>query len=186
MPAVPTRLRRAAELFALDGDERVLELGCGPGVLAEHVLEQHPAVRYVALDRSPVAVERALRRNAAAARDGRLVVRTGAVEQAGALLAADAPFDAVVAVNVNLFWTRDARAECAALTGLLRPGGRCWLVYETPGGDPGARLLGPLLASLDVPGLDGSADGAPVVVRDDVLAVGARRHVRPEDPPTLA
>ena len=38
----------------------------------------------------------------------------------------------------------------------------------------------------DVPGLDGSADGAPVVVRDDVLAVGARRHVRPEDPPTLA
>lgn len=172
--AVPTRLLRAADLLALRGDERVLELGSGPGVLAGLVLDRHPGVAYVALDRSPVAVGRALRRNAAAVDAGRLVVREGAVEDAGVLLAGDAPFDVVVAVNVNLFWTRDARPECRALAGLLRPGGRLWLVYETPGGADG-RVLDPVRLSLAVPGLAGSGGGAPDVVRDDVLAVGVRR-----------
>ena len=174
-PAVPTRLLRAADLLALRGDERVLELGSGPGVLAGLVLDRHPGVAYVALDRSPVAVGRALRRNAAAVDAGRLVVREGAVEDAGVLLAGDAPFDVVVAVNVNLFWTRDARPECRALAGLLRPGGRLWLVYETPADSADGRVLDPVRLSLAVPGLAGSGGGAPDVVRDDVLAVGVRR-----------
>ncbi|WP_277515744.1 hypothetical protein [Cellulosimicrobium cellulans] len=79
------------------------------------------------------------------------------------------PFDVVLAVNVNVFWPRTADVEASALAALLVPGGALWLVYETPGGDDG-RVVEGVRASLAVPGL-----GAPVVVRDGVVAVGARR-----------
>ncbi|WP_454041121.1 class I SAM-dependent methyltransferase [Cellulosimicrobium sp. Marseille-Q8652] len=184
MPAaVPPRLLRAADLLALQGSERVLEVGSGSGVLAELLLARHPGLRYVALDRSAVAAGRTARRNAAAAADGRLAVRTGEVEDAAGLLDADGPFDVVVAVNVNLFWTRDARAVSGALSGLLRPGGRLWLVYETPRGSSDGRVLDPLLASLAVSRLVGPEGGPPVVVRDEVLAVGLRRRTGDDDAP---
>ncbi|WP_069386428.1 SAM-dependent methyltransferase [Cellulosimicrobium cellulans] len=175
VPTVPARLRRAAELLDLGGDERVLELGCGPGALAELLLSRYPGLRYVAVDRSPVAVARATRRNAGAVADGRLVVRAGAVEEIGAVLDGEPLFDVVVAVNVNLFWTGDARAACAALAARLGAGGWVWLVHETPGGQADGRVVAGVVRSLAVPGLsaptvlDGDARG------DGVLAVGARR-----------
>ena len=44
----------SAALSALSRPQaRVLELGSGPGFLAEHLLQAHPAISYVALDFSP-------------------------------------------------------------------------------------------------------------------------------------
>lgn len=41
---------------------RVLELGSGPGFLAQHLLQEHPNISYVALDFSPAMHELAARR----------------------------------------------------------------------------------------------------------------------------
>jgi SAM-dependent methyltransferase len=41
---------------------RILELGSGPGFLAEHLLSSNPSIEYVALDFSPAMHELALRR----------------------------------------------------------------------------------------------------------------------------
>jgi len=166
---VPERVQRAVALLGLRGDEAVLEIGPGPGVAAELVLARHRGVRYVALDRSGTAVARTTARNRAAVDDGRLVVRQGDVADPDLPDGLAGPFDVAFAVNVNLFWTRAARKEASALAALLVPGGALWLVYETPGGDDG-RVVDGLRASLAVPGW-----GAPAVVRDGVVAVGARR-----------
>lgn len=52
-------------------------------------------------------------------------------------------FDKAFAVNVNVFWTTEADAECRVLARVLRPGGELRLVYggpepaTTPGVGPG-------------------------------------------------
>jgi SAM-dependent methyltransferase len=167
--AVPDRVQRAVALLDLRGDEAVLEIGPGPGAAAELVLARHPGVRCTAVDRSATAVARTTARNRSAVDVGRLVVRQADVTDPGLAATLGGPFDVVFAVNVNVFWTRAARAEAGALAALLVPGGALWLVYETPGGDDG-RVVDGVRASLAVPGL-----GEPVVVRDGVVAVGARR-----------
>jgi SAM-dependent methyltransferase len=167
--AVPERVQRAVALLDLRGDAAVLEIGPGPGAAVELVLARHPGVRYVALDRSATAVARTTARNRTAVDDGRLVVRQGDVTDPDLADTLGGPFDVVFAVNVNVFWTRTAHLEASALAALLVPDGALWLVYETPGGDDD-RVLDAVRASLAVPEL-----GEQVVVRDDVLAVGARR-----------
>ena len=171
--AVPERVQRAVALLDLRGDEVVLEIGPGPGAAAELVLARYPGVRYVAVDRSATAVARTSARNRAAVDGGRLVVREGDVADPDLADAIGGPFDVVFAVNVNVFWTRASHTEASALAGLLVPGGSLWLVYETPGND--GRVVDGVRASLTVPEL-----GEAVVVRDGVVAVGARR---PHDAP---
>lgn len=53
----------ASSIASAAGDvQRVLELGSGPGFLAEHLLHALPTVSYVALDFSPAMHELAMRR----------------------------------------------------------------------------------------------------------------------------
>lgn len=170
---VPERVRRAVELLDLRGDEAVLEIGPGPGAAAELVLATHPGVRYVALDRSATAVARTTARNRVAVDDGRLVVRRGELAVTGGPDVPGGPFDVAFAVDVNVFWTRVAHAEASALAALLVPGGALWLVHQTPDGADD-RVRDGVRASLDVPAL-----GPVTVVRDGVLAVGARRVADP-------
>jgi len=125
VPPAP-RLTAAVELLAPQPDHQVLEIGCGPGVAAALVAERLTTGHLVAIDRSATAITRAEGR-----RPGRTTfVRT---DLAG-LEGYDAAFDQAFAVNVNVFWTGPADAECTTLLRVLRPGGRLLLVYEGPGG----------------------------------------------------
>lgn len=131
---VPERLRWAVETLGLAPADRVLEIGCGPGVAADLACQRLTGGgRLVAIDRSPVAIDRATRRNAAHIAAGTAEFRVTALEE----LATGERFDTVFAVNVNLFWTRSPAHELALIRGLLRPGGALHLFYEPP--DP-ARL----------------------------------------------
>lgn len=152
-PAVPDRLVRAADALGLTGGERVLEVGCGNGAAAALLLEQHPGLTYVAVDRSAVAAGRAAGRNAAAVEGGRLRVVRSAVETLAAEVTG--PFDVAFAINVNVFWTSVATGPAQVLADLLAPGGTLWLFYETPGdGGAAGRVVGPTLRSLAIPSLD--------------------------------
>ena len=126
---VPDRVRWAVDLLDVQPRDRILEIGCGPGVAAALVSEGLDAGRIVAIDRSATAIERARSRNAEHLAAGRLVLHQAAL---AAVATSPDQFDKAFAVNVNLFWTTGADAECRVLAQVLRPGGVLHLVYDGP------------------------------------------------------
>jgi len=126
--AVPDRLRWAVETLSIEPGDHVLEIGCGPGTAASLVCERLAGGSMLAIDRSPIQIERARRRNAAHL--GRLELRLVALDELGV---ADHRFDTIFVINVNLFWVADARNELARLAGALAPGGSLFLFCEAPG-----------------------------------------------------
>jgi SAM-dependent methyltransferase len=129
------RNRWAAGLLAPVPGERVLEVGCGPGVALAALAAAGPEL-VVGVDHSAVMVRQSARRNRAAVGAGRVrVVRADAADLAPGVPPCDEPFDALMAVNVVGFWP-DPAERLAALRRLLRPGGRIALVAQPR--DPGA------------------------------------------------
>lgn len=120
---VPARFAFAMSVLDIAPHHRVLEFGCGNGVLAAQIAERVAHGQVTAIDRSASAVARSAA-NAAA-------VRFRHAELGG--FATGSRFDRIVGVNVNLFWTGDCSRECAVLGSLLEPSGLVALVYETPG-----------------------------------------------------
>jgi SAM-dependent methyltransferase len=97
------------ELLAPRAGERILDLGCGDGVLTEKLAAISASV--VGVDASPSMVEAARRRGI----DARVVN--------GYDLAFAHEFDAVFS-NAALHWMRDADAVIAKVALALKPGGR--------------------------------------------------------------
>ena len=152
MPAerIPVRLTWTADHLAPAPDERVLEIGGGRGVAAALVCSRLTTGHYVGIDRSPLAVDAAVARNAGHVARGAARFEQLALEDADP--AALGRFDAVFAVNVNLFWTRPARRELEVVRGVLTDGGRLWLTYESPTPAGAPRLAAALIERLDAAG----------------------------------
>lgn len=134
-PDIPARIAWAVDLLDLAPADRVLEFGCGPGVAAGLAAQRLTEGSVLAIDRSATAISRASARTAAHVDAGRVELAQVALAD----LRTDRVFDVAFGVNVNLFWTGPAEAECRVLTDVLAPGGAVHLVYETPGerADPG-------------------------------------------------
>jgi SAM-dependent methyltransferase len=135
---VPERIRWAVDLMEVGPDERLLEIGCGPGVAVAAVCDRLAGGRLVAIDRSATAIDRASRRNAAHIAAGRAVLRTVALEglDPGTVLDGPDRFDKVFAMNVNLFWVRPPTRELALVRRLLAPAGTLYLFYGYGGDSP--------------------------------------------------
>ena len=131
----PSNRRRnawAVSLLDVQRDDRVLELGFGPG-LAIRELSRIAAEGYVCgIDHSELMLRWARRRNADGLRRGVVDLRLGSVDE---LPAFDALFDKILAVNTMVFW-REPVARLAELRRLLRPGGLIAVAYQPRG--PGA------------------------------------------------
>jgi SAM-dependent methyltransferase len=122
----------AVSLLAVRPDDRVLEIGCGPGLAIRELGRIAHAGYVCGIDHSEVMLRQAGRRNRDGVRRGIVDLRLGSVD---ALPAFDAPFDKVLAVNTVLFWDRrDARL--AQLRRMLRPGGLIAVAHQSRG--PGA------------------------------------------------
>jgi SAM-dependent methyltransferase len=105
--------------------ERIVELGCGPGVGLERLLLTFPSAQVYAIDPSPVMVAQARQRNAPEVDRGRLHVVQGDASTLEEL----APVDVVTAVHVLYFW-HEPRAELAKVRAALRPGGKLGLGFR--------------------------------------------------------
>jgi SAM-dependent methyltransferase len=131
----PSNRRRtlwAASLLAVQPDDRVLEIGFGPG-LAIRELSRIAREGYVCgVDHSELMLRQAWRRNADAIRRGVVDLRLGTVEGLAAL---DTPFDNILAVNAMSFWS-DPDTRLDELRHLLRPGGLIAVAHQPRG--PGA------------------------------------------------
>jgi SAM-dependent methyltransferase len=131
----------AVGLLDVQPDDRVLEIGFGPGIAIGELARRATRGHVVGVDHSELMVRQASRRNAAAVRAGRVELRLGNAEQ---LPAFDEQFDKILAVNSLMFWD-DPVARLKELRELLRPGGRIAIAFQprAPGStDETARRAG--------------------------------------------
>lgn len=131
-PAIPDRVRWAVDLLEVQPWDRVLEVGGGTGASASLICSLLTDGRLTSLDRSPAAAQRIQRPNQHHVDAGRLEVRQGSL----AGFVANSPFDKVLCINVNVFWTTPAKAETLALRRSVTSQGRVVVGY---GGAPSAQ-----------------------------------------------
>lgn len=120
------RNRWAVRLLDVQPTDRVIELGCGPGVALAAIATRASRGMVVGVDHSQVMIRQARRRNRAAVRAGRVRLVRAPV---GRLSIGDGPFDAALAVNTVGMWP-DQITRLRELAALLRPGGRIALVSQ--------------------------------------------------------
>jgi ubiquinone/menaquinone biosynthesis C-methylase UbiE len=116
--ARPNALAIAA--LDLQPEDRILELGCGPGHAVEMMAAQAPTATIHAIDRSAAMLAQARRRNRKAIAAGRVHLHQARCEE---LPLPDRSIDKLLAVNVAYFWREPDRVLREARR-VLRPGGR--------------------------------------------------------------
>jgi len=127
--------RWMVDSLAVGGDDRVLDVGCGPGLAVAYAAGM-TQVRVVGVDASATMVRHAGRRNRAAVRSGRVEIHRA---DAAKLPFPDGSFTKVVSLNSLQFWVEPDEG-LRELHRVLEPGGRVAVVLmarsdERPGPD---------------------------------------------------
>jgi ubiquinone/menaquinone biosynthesis C-methylase UbiE len=107
------------ELLNVGPDDKVLEVGFGPGIAIQLLLQRLPTGCVAGVDQSQEMVRQAAARNADALRNRRVDLRYGSVER---LPFADQTFDKALAINSMQAWP-DAHVGLRELWRVLKPGG---------------------------------------------------------------
>jgi ubiquinone/menaquinone biosynthesis C-methylase UbiE len=115
------------DLLDVQPDDRILEVGFGPGVAVQLLLHRIPTVWVAGVDQS-----REMARNADALRIRRADLRYGSVDR---LPFADETFDKVLAVNSMQVWP-DARGGLLEIWRVLKKGGTVALGFTVNSGQP--------------------------------------------------
>jgi ubiquinone/menaquinone biosynthesis C-methylase UbiE len=117
-PSNRVRNLRTLELLEIRPDDRVLEVGFGPGLAVARAASLATSGKVVGVDHSELMLREARRRNAREVRAGRVELLLGSAD---ALPRFEKPFDKVLAVNVFMFW-KDPVKVLAGLREAMKPG----------------------------------------------------------------
>jgi ubiquinone/menaquinone biosynthesis C-methylase UbiE len=112
-----TQLDTLLEILTLNQYSRVLDLGCGAGMVAEYIADSTGA-QVTGIDYSPTAIAEAQARTAA--KRHRLSFRLGNLDE---LPLPVRSFDALIAID-SLYMPNDLDRTLAQMQSILRPGGR--------------------------------------------------------------
>jgi ubiquinone/menaquinone biosynthesis C-methylase UbiE len=118
-PSNRLRNSRTLELLDIKSEDRVLEVGFGPGLAVARAAELATAGVVVGIDHSELMLRQARRRNAKAIKGGRVELLLGSAD---ALPRFVQRFDKVMAVNVYMFWA-DPVSVLRGLRQVMNPGG---------------------------------------------------------------
>jgi SAM-dependent methyltransferase len=115
-----------AELMDVQPNDRILEIGFGPGLLIERLASTATSGFVAGVDPSDVMLREATRRNREPIAEGRVQLEEGMVS---ALPFADASFDKVCSVNTLYFWP-DPAHDLREIYRVLAPAGRCYITFR--------------------------------------------------------
>ncbi len=113
------RNRWAISLLDIQRDDRVLEIGFGPGWAIEQISKIAVDGFVAGIDHSEVMMRQAQKRNAKAIREGRINLQLGSVSN---LPEFEEPFDKIFSINSIQFWPEPVE-NLKGLWQLLKPGG---------------------------------------------------------------
>lgn len=113
-------------LLDIQRDDRVVEIGFGPGVAIQEISRIAPNAFVAGIEHSEAMLRQAQTRNATAIQGGRVDLRLGSVSS---LPTFDEPFDKCFAVNSFQFWDQPIE-RLRELRQLLKPGGRIAITEE--------------------------------------------------------
>lgn len=113
------------DLLDLTPDDRVLEIGFGPGIAIEKASQVIKEGRIVGVDHSETMLHQASKRNAAAIRQGVVELLLASVDN---LPPFSQPFTKIYSANVVQFWD-NMETSFAHLYEVLAPGGRIATTY---------------------------------------------------------
>jgi ubiquinone/menaquinone biosynthesis C-methylase UbiE len=125
---IPDRFEWAIDLLRIDPSHRILEIGCGTGMLAEQICKALSGGGLTAIDRSEDSISKAVNRN------DRFIISGIADFKAAEFASLDLPagmYDTIIAFNVNFFWN-NASEEMHSIRRLLKPGGKLFVFYQPP------------------------------------------------------
>jgi SAM-dependent methyltransferase len=118
-PSNQDRIHWTISLLDIKPDDRLLEVGFGPGFAIELVSKMISEGFIVGVDHSEVMVRQAGKRNTRAIHDGKVVLQLGSVSS---LPKFNEPFDKIFTINSIHFWNEPV--DCLKeLRKLLKPGG---------------------------------------------------------------
>ena len=129
--------RAVLDRLVLEGNETVLDAGCGSGRVTEALLERMPQGRVVALDASPSMLDQARERLSEHASWVRFL-QADLLDLDPSVLESDAPVDAVFS-TATFHWVIDHDRLFANLAAVLRPNGQLVAQWGAEGNI--ARLL---------------------------------------------
>jgi SAM-dependent methyltransferase len=145
-PSNRERGQRTLDLLDIRPEDRVLEVGFGPGLAIERAAALASRGKVVGIDHSKLMLRQAARRNARAIDAGRVELLLGSAER---LPAFPMRFDKAFAINVYMFWG-DPGAVLRGLRGALKPGGALALTLQPRSRgatDADARTVGERMAA---------------------------------------
>lgn len=157
--------RVVLDRLPLEGDETVLDAGCGSGRVTEMLIERLPGGRVIALDASPSMVEEARRR---LARFGDRVDFVVADLGRPFALPGGRPVDAILS-TATFHWVTDHDALFRNLAAVIRPGGR--LAAQCGGAGNIASIMA-ILATIGVGWLGGVHFATPEATTARLVAAG--------------
>ena len=120
------------ELLSVRPDDEVLEIGFGPGVAIQLLLQRLSTGTVAGVDQSQEMVMQAAARNADALRNRRVDLHYGSSER---LPFADQTFDKALAINSMQAWP-DARTGLREIWRVLKHGGSVALGFTVNSGQP--------------------------------------------------
>ncbi len=125
-PSNVERNRWTVGLLDVLPDDRVLEIGCGPGLSLAACVAKLGAGRVVGIDHSGLMIKQAAKRNATALNQGMLELHTGGLDILPKL---SLQFTKVFSVNVAQFFP-DKPAAFRAIADAMTPGGLMATTYQ--------------------------------------------------------
>lgn len=113
-------------LLGIQPDDRILEVGFGPGAVIETLADRVTEGCVFGVDTSPLMLKQATKRNAQAIHDGRVQLQQGT---ALALPYENASFDKALTINSVQIWS-DSFAGIKEIQRVLKPGGLIALALQ--------------------------------------------------------
>lgn len=125
---IPPRFKWALEILQPKPAGRIVEIGCGTGMLTSLIAAQLTTGEISAIDRSASMIRTAKKRNSAFIANGQAAIIETSLEEWNS----SRKFDAVVAFNVSMFW-KEPKQALPLVKRLLKTNGRFFAFYQPPG-----------------------------------------------------